>query len=174
MSSNNNMGEYFKQILSLQYEASLAMMKQRIEVCPPEFWEGKVGADTFRQISYHALFCLDLYLARDYDSFVFHDLYEKGGDEREDQVSPGLSKEDTLAIVQICKQSIHDSLARETNESLQGDSGFSWRKESRGELHIYNIRHFQHHIGQLSTYLRKISNENNLDLKLPWIGSGWR
>ncbi|HYM19746.1 MAG TPA: DinB family protein [Candidatus Kapabacteria bacterium] len=168
------MTEYFKQILLGQYEASLAMMKQRIEACPPEHWEGKVGADTFRQITYHALFCLDLYLSSNYDTFVFHDLYQKGGDEREDQVSPGLSKDDTLVVVERCHGKILESLASETQESLQGESGFSWRKEPRAELHIYNIRHFQHHVGQLSTYLRKVSDEHNLSLKLPWFGSGWK
>lgn len=27
---------------------------------------------------------------------------------------------------------------------------------ARGELHLYNLRHVQHHTGQLSAYLRRI------------------
>jgi uncharacterized damage-inducible protein DinB len=164
----NFMTEYLKQILTSQFEASLAMFKQRIEVCPPEYWEGKVGADTFREIAYHALYCFDMYLSENEESFPMRDLYIKGGDERKDQVSPGLSKDETLLLVEICRQKIDESMTIETAESLIGDCGFDWRKMTRTELHIYNIRHFQHHVGQLSTYLRRISDEHNLSLKLIW------
>jgi hypothetical protein len=41
-------------------------------------------------------------------------------------------------------------------------------------LHIYNIRHVQHHSGQLSAYLRRIGAGINDPKALPWIGTGWR
>ena len=168
------MTEYLKQILISQFEASLAMFKQRIEVCPEEYWEGKVGADTFRQTAYHALFYLDLYLTQNDNTFVLSDLNEIGGDDRQPGICPGLSKEDTLKYIERCRAKILGVVASETAETLQGESGFSWRKNSRAELHIYNIRHFQHHVGQLSTYLRRISDEHNLSLKLNWVGEGWK
>ena len=170
----NDNSNYLKEILLGQYEASLAMMKQRIEVCPPEYWDGKVGRDSLRQTVYHALFFLDLYLAETEEGFVLRELHNKGGDDSKEGVSPGLSIADTLLLVELCHKNIHESLAKETEESLRGESGFSWRKHSRGELHIYNIRHVQHHVGQISTCLRKISDEHNLSLKLDWVGSGWR
>jgi hypothetical protein len=40
---------------------------------------------------------------------------------------------------------------------------------SRAELHIYNIRHIQHHAGQLSLRLRLETGEG-----VDWVGSGWR
>lgn len=166
--------EYLKQILTGQCEAVLAMMKQRIEVCPPEYWEGKIGESTFREDAYHALFFFDYYLSQNEEAFVLRDLHRKGGDEREPVISAGLSKEDTLSLVEICRQKIHESLALETDESLEGPSGFSWWKITRGELHIHNIRHIQHHTAQLSNYLRRVSDEHGLSLKLPWIGTGWR
>jgi uncharacterized damage-inducible protein DinB len=161
--------EYLKQILASQFEAALAMYKQRLEVCPQDYWEGKVGADSFREVAYHALYCFDMYLSKNEESFPMRDLYKKGGDEREDKVSPGLSKDETLELAEICRQKIYESISQETAESFTGDCGFDWRKMTRAELHIYNIRHFQHHVGQLSTYLRRISNEHNLSLKLNWL-----
>jgi hypothetical protein len=165
--------EYFKKILTSQFEATLSMFKQRIEICPAEYWEGQVATDTFRQVAYHALFYFELYLSYE-KSFQLSELHIKGGDDRQAGLCPGLSKEDTLQLIERCRQKISESLATETKESLEGESGFSWRKFSRGELHIYNIRHFQHHVGQLSTYLRRISNEHALDLKLNWVGEGWK
>lgn len=38
------MTEYFKQILTSQFEASLAMLNQCIEHCPQQHWEGKIAS----------------------------------------------------------------------------------------------------------------------------------
>ena len=35
------------------------------------------------------------------------------------------------------------------------ESGFSWLKFSKGEAHLYNLRHIQHHTGQLTERLRQ-------------------
>jgi hypothetical protein len=66
------------------------------------------------------------------------------------------------------------ALAAETRQSLEGSSGFSRRQFSRGELHLYNLRHVQHHSGQLSAALRRLNLALQSPQALPWIGSGWR
>ncbi len=166
--------EFYQQIVTSQFEAALAMVNQCIAACPPQHWEGKIANDTFRYVAYHTLFFTDLYLSPNEDSFKLRDLHQRGGDERGQDASPGLSKEETLAYVPICHQKLLDTLAAETLESLQGPSGFSWRKISRGELHIYNLRHVQHHAGQMSAYLRRVEESFRDPKMLPWIGSGWR
>jgi uncharacterized damage-inducible protein DinB len=67
-----------------------------------------------------------------------------------------------------------ETIAAETLQSLQAPSGFEWIKFSRGELHLYNIRHLQHHAGQLSACLRRLNPSLRDRNSLPWIGSGWR
>lgn len=42
-------------------------------------------------------------------------------------------------------------------------SGFHWLPFSRGEAHLYNLRHIQHHAGQLIERLRQTIDE----------GTGW-
>ena len=116
--------EYVKTILTGQFEAALCMMDHSIRTCPPEHWEGKIANDTFRQVAYHTLFWLDLYLTPGEDRFVLRDLHYRGGDEREPVVSPGLAKDETLAYVPICRQKLLETLAAETAESLQGPCGF--------------------------------------------------
>jgi hypothetical protein len=67
-----------------------------------------------------------------------------------------------------------ETLAAETADTFQGPSGFPYRPSTRGELHLYNLRHIQHHTGQLSAYLRRVDRSMNDDDALPWIGTGWR
>ena len=166
--------EYIRTILTGQFEASLCMMNQCVEACRPEHWEGRIANDTFRQVAYHALFCVDLYLSTDEQAFTLRDLHQRGGDERGPAPSIGLTREETLAYLAICRRKAIETIASESLESLEGDSGFSWRQISRGELHIYNIRHVQHHIGQLSAYLRRVDDALRMPEALPWVGTGWR
>jgi hypothetical protein len=163
--------EYVKTVLKGQFEAALCMLNLCVQKCPPDYWEGKIANDTFRQVAYHTLFFVDLYLSPDEHAFKLRELHDRGGDERfSTAVSPGLTKGDTLSYLTICRQKMLDTLAAETAESLERDSGFGRLAFSRGELHLYNIRHVQHHTGQLSAYLRRIVKDG----EAWWVKSGWR
>jgi hypothetical protein len=166
--------EYVRQMLIREFEAALAMLNQCIEACPEEHWDDKIANGTFRWVAYHALFFLDLYLSSSEHDFQRRDFHVRGGDEREDRLSEGLSRQDSLSYVAICRQKILEAIAAETIESLQGGSGFSWYPITRGEFHINNIRHVQHHTGQLSAHLRRIGVAEDNNRSLPWVGSGWR
>jgi len=167
------MDEYIKQILINQYEAALAMLNRCIAACPPEHWDAKIGNGPFRWVVYHTLFFTDLYLSPSNEAFELRELHLRVGDEREDRACLGLERDEALEYITICREKILVALATETPESLAGPSGFSWYPISRGELHVNNIRHLQHHTGQLSAYLRKV-NATLADHKaLPWIRSGW-
>jgi uncharacterized damage-inducible protein DinB len=166
--------EYFRQILSGQYGASLAMLRECIAACDEKQFEATVAKVSFRVVAYHTLFFTDYYLSPGENAFHLCELHARGGDEREDQVSPGLSKDETLAYAQICHEKVGETLAKETIESLQAPCGFGRRTYSRGELHIYNIRHIQHHTGGLSAHLRRVDPERITHDQLRWIGSGWR
>jgi hypothetical protein len=166
--------DHYRQILTGQFEAALCMLHHCIAQCPPEHWDGQLASLTFRQIAYHTLFFVDLYLSPGEDAFELRDLHRRGGDEREPVVSPGLSQSETRSYLTLCREKMLATLAAETLESFAGPSGFPQRTFSRGELHLYNIRHVQHHAGQLSTYLRRVDERFRDRLALPWIGSGWR
>jgi hypothetical protein len=166
--------DYTKQILIAQFEAALAMLNQCIEACPPEHWEDRIANGTFRWVTYHTLFFVDLYLSPNEKSFVERELNLIGGDERQPFACVGLSKEDSLAYLAICRQKMLDTIAADTEESLRSPSGFSWYKITRGELHLVNIRHVQHHSGQLSAFLRRVVPDCQDRRALPWAHSGWQ
>ena len=152
--------EYLQGILAGQYEAALSMLKGCVEACPEGHWEGKIANVSFRQVVYHVLFFTDLYLTRWEGDFVLREMHRRGGDEREDAVSAGLKKEEILEYVEICRGKALAALAGESAEDLQGPSGFARCKMTRGEMHIYNIRHIQHHTGGMSAYLRRVGAVN--------------
>src|SRR5512140_2078307 len=160
--------EYVKKILAGQFEAALCMMNDCLQKCPPEHWEGKIANNTFREVAYHTLFYVDLYLSPNEEAFTLRELHRRGGDERSPTVSAGLTKGETLPYLAICRQKAIETLVSETRASLEGGSGFSQRPFSRGELHLYNLRHLQHHTGQLSAYLRR------MDQSARWVATGWQ
>src|ERR1700687_1867945 len=163
--------EFVKTILTGQFEAALCMLNEGVQKCPHEHWEGKMANDTVRQVAYHTLFFVDLYLSPSEDAFPLRDCHRRGGDERSSTgPSTGLTKDETLSYLAISRQKALQTLSNETPESLQGESGFSRLSLSRGELHLYNIRHVQHHTGQLSAYLRRIVEDG----ERWWVKAGWR
>ena len=167
--------DYVKTILISQFEAALAMLKQCVQACPPEHYEGKIANDTFRTIAYHTLFWTDLYLSPgDEHAFELRELNHRGGDDRVLASSPGLTRDETLSYVEICRQKLVDTLAEETPEILAGRSGISRFSFSRGELHLYNLRHIQHHAGALSAYLRRVDPSLKDSKALSWVRMGWR
>ena len=166
--------DYVRQVLAAQFEAGLCMLHQCVERCQPQFWEGQIASITCRQVAYHTLFFVDLYLSPSEQAFVLRDLHATGGDEREPRFSPGLPPDQTLAYVALCRQKAAQTLAAETPESLAGPSGFSWYPISRGELHLMSLRHIQHHTGQLSAYLRRCDPLLADRTALRWVASGWR
>jgi uncharacterized damage-inducible protein DinB len=168
------MPDFFQQCVLHQFEAALCMLKDAVEQCPPEHWDGLIAQLTVRQVAYHTLFFVDAYLSPSEAAFETRELHQRGGDERQPGVCPGLSQVETLEYLAICREKLRATLAAETAETLQGPSGFPHRRFTRGELHLYNLRHVQHHTGQLSAHLRRVDERFRDRNALPWIGQGWR
>ena len=162
-------------ILIGQFEAALAMVRQCVQLCPPERWEGLIANRTFQRIAYHTLFFADLYLSPRQDAFTLRDLHRRGGWTEPDGEAPriGLPKDDTVEYAGICRAKMLETIAAETATSFEGPSGFPWLPISRAELHIYNIRHIQHHTGQMSAFLRRVDPALTNDAGLDWVSTGW-
>jgi hypothetical protein len=164
---------YVRKILNGQFEAALAMLNEAIERCPEQRWDGKIAKYPFWQIAYHTLCFVDLYLSPSEEAFQPRDLHPRGREEF-DFPSRRFGQRELTAYVAICRQKAADALAIETFETLQRGSGFPWLPFSRGELHIYNIRHIQHHAGQLSAFLRRTDGALQDPKALNWVKTGWR
>jgi uncharacterized damage-inducible protein DinB len=147
-----------RNMLTGQFEASLSMMNDCIRKCPDEQWDGQIAKYPFWQVAYHTLCFVDLYLSPNEELFQLRDdLHPQGWSElNEEFPSRRFDKREIAGYVAICRQKARDAIGAETRESLEGPSGFGRLPFSRAELYLYNIRHIQHHTGQLSAYLRRI------------------
>lgn len=169
------MVDAFKTLVTNQYEAALSMLKACVDRCPDTVWNSRGANYKFCQLVFHTLIFTDLYLGPDVESFrrqPFHLRNERFfGDyeEFEDRAPVRLyDKASILAYLEHCRSKVSEVMEGETADTLSARAG-TRRSLSRAELHIYNIRHIQHHAGQLSLRLRLDTGEG-----VDWVGSGWR
>jgi len=169
------MVDYIKKVLMGQFEAVLCMLNDCVQKCPQEHWDGKIAKYPFWQVAYHTLCFVDLYLSPNEESFQLRDIHPRGWSELyEEFPSRRFDKSEITEYLVMCRKKATETLASETRESLERESGFHWLPFSRGELHVYNIRHVQHHTGQLSAYLRRIDPALQDPKAVRWVGTGWR
>lgn len=180
--------EAMRSVILSQFEASLCMLKECIEACPAEWWDGPAPTHTiakypFWMVAYHTLCFVDVYLSRTDQDWQPRTgpagLHPRGRAELEDEYpSRKFSKEELLGYVEFCRRKLIATLGDEpgsqTAEILAGPSGFPRLPFSRAELHLYNIRHIQHHTGQLGAYLRRVDPACKEWTALRWAKAGWR
>jgi len=159
-------------VLKGQYRASIEMLLQAITKCPESLWLAPDYTNRFWHIAYHALFCTHMYLqaseaefgpwAKHRPNYQFLGSVPWPPYDRP-KIEVPYSKAEILEFHEVCRGEIEDRV-----QSLELDlpSGFPWLRFSRMELHIYNIRHLQHHAGQLIDRLRTAGN-----IGVAWVGS---
>jgi hypothetical protein len=168
--------------LAGQLEAALSMLEECVRACPDTQWDERIAKYPFWMVAYHTLCFVDCYLARSNESFTrivedrvarrergepVADFHPKGMQELEEEYpSRRFSRDELLAYLEHCRGVCRRVLVKGEDEPLDGPSGFSWLAFSRLEAHVYNIRHVQHHTGQLGAFLRRAGVE------LRWVKSG--
>jgi hypothetical protein len=124
-----------------------------IEKCPENLWENNTYASAYWRIVYHSLFYTALYLSESAESFIpwsghiinYNCLGSLSNDNEPIIIDNSYSK----GAMTDYAQSIYHSLDNVVTDLTNNSSGFGWLPMSRLELHLYNIRHLQHHVGQL-------------------------
>ncbi|MBU6413443.1 MAG: DinB family protein [Planctomycetes bacterium] len=149
---------FFRAMASGQGFATFAMLKSCIELCPDEHWEGLIGKYPFWHVAYHTLCFADLYTAPSNKAWKPSTTFHPAGKAElaEEYPSRRFTRAELLDYLEYCRAAFRAALDAETPQSLAGPSGFSWVKIPRYELYPYNTRHVQHHVGQLSAFLRRL------------------
>jgi hypothetical protein len=166
----------YKALVTNQFEAAFCTLNACIDRCPDTLWNQPVGSFPVSLVAFHTLFFADFYLEADESSFksqpfhadhaaIFADYEQLEYREPVSRYEKGFIK----AYLDYCRQKALKVIGAETEDSLNGPSGFARRTCTRAELHVYNMRHIQHHAAQISLRLRLDAN-----VDIPWIGSGWR
>ncbi|MDP3180052.1 MAG: DinB family protein [Spirochaetaceae bacterium] len=169
------MDTFLDDLVIHQFEAAMCTLNQCIAHCPEEHWNAPHFDSPFCRVLFHVLIFTDIYLGRDEEAIktqefhlatkaMFRD-YEELEDREPVQT---YSLEEIRKYFDFCLAKGREEIAKESEESLRGASGFSFRKFSRLELYVYLIRHIQHHAAQLGLRLQKEAGR-----ELSWVGSGW-
>jgi len=143
-----------KNELISQYHASLKMLSNAIDRCPDQLWGDTNYQNSFRRIAYHTLHYTALYLAENEAHFspwryhvpLFHRLGEPLSAQIAEEDIPGYTKENLLAYTSAIRNTVAEKIR---GFELTCQSGFDWLPMNNLELLLYNLRHLQHHTGQL-------------------------
>lgn len=170
------MADLWNDVLLQQYEASLSTLNHCIVKSPEAAWQGQVVNLTFDQAVFHTLFFTDYYLCRWPEDFKQQNYHRQRADFFADyeEMEPRrqvqrYSKQSLDDYLQFCRMKAKEVLIAETAADLAAPCEFPPKTFSRGELHVYNVRHIQHHAAQLIMRLRM-----DYQADVPWFGSGWR
>lgn len=174
------MEDTFRECLWRNFDATIAMFANVIEICPNSLWEKK---DRFFYLAYHTVVFLDYYLSYPVKTFEpklpytiisEHELPRHAIDD----VLPNrlYSREEIISYISSAREKCNGLLGPTANQDLLTN----WIEASEVELHglcpsivekyslleilFYNFRHVQHHVAQLNYILREKAN-----LAAEWI-----
>lgn len=157
-----------------QYLAALSTLEQGIDFFDDKAWAQPHPDMPVNQVVFHTLFFTDLYLNHGDDGFREQQFHRDNPglfqdyEELEDQIQTNLYDRDACrAYLGYCREKADATLRGESAEVLAGDSGYPRRGLSRVELHVYNIRHIQHHAAQLG-----LRNQLRGGTALRWVSKG--
>jgi hypothetical protein len=158
-------------VIARQYRASLAMLGQAIEFCPESLWFSTDYPNRYWHIAFHAVFYTHLYLHPSEAEFRPWAKCVKDSQflaplpwapQETHIVEPPYTKADVLEYHALCCADVE---ALVPALDLAAPSGFHWLPFNKLELQFYNLRHVQHHIGQLAGRLRIAAG-----IGLAWVG----
>lgn len=152
-----------------QYHAAMGMLRQAIDHCPDELWNGGPYAVRFWRVAYHTLYATHLYLQQREQDFCPWVHHREGYDDLPwppgsgPKIDDSYSREQILDYWTFCDAMIDAAVDRLDLDAPE--SGFSWHQTMpKFEHQIHNIRHIQHHAALLSGRLRQA---NGTDIR--WV-----
>lgn len=146
-----------------QFGAAIDMLEEAIETCPQELW---YSTGNFWYIAYHTLFYLDYYLAEEAEDFVPPLPFTMSELDPEGPLSPRqYEKAELLEYLRHGRNKCRLLINSLNADNAQKRFVNAYRNYNRVEILLYNLRHVQHHTGQLNLLLR------NHDTVPPrWVG----
>jgi len=146
----------WKTIIWQQFGAAIDMLENAVLACPDDLWSDRSQRPEFWYVVFHTLFFLDLYLS-DSDvgfappaPFTLDEMDEAG------LLPERVYKKDELhTYLEHGRKKCRATIQAMTDEKANQRCGFDWLDISVAEVLLYNMRHVQHHVGQLNLILRQ-------------------
>lgn len=151
-----------REAVTRQFDAAFAMLAAAIEQCPADVWTDATYGPAGWKLAYHVLHYTDAYLHDGWDAhqqadwahpnaFAFEGKWSTPP--REVEVPDVVYEPDRLlAYGEEVKQRARDIVG---SRSLDDPSPFAHIQGRRLDVYVYNLRHLQHHVGQLGMLTRR-------------------
>lgn len=147
-----------------QFGAAIDALDNAIVACRDELWNDRTQQPEFWYVAYHTLFFLDLYLSGSPEGFAPPPPFTRDEMEPDGQMPEPFTKAELREYLRHGREKCSSVIDALTDEEAIRASRFPWLELPIGELLLYNMRHVQHHTGQLNLILRQ-----QLDLPSPWV-----
>lgn len=139
-----------------QFGAAIDMLENAVIACPEPLWGDRSRQPEFWYTVFHALFFLDLYLSDSDAGFAPPPPFTRDEmDERGLLPERVYTKEELRKYLEHGREKCRASIEAMTLERANRRCGFSWLDLNVAEMLLYNMRHVQHHAGQLNLILRQ-------------------
>jgi hypothetical protein len=150
------MDEQWKTTVWRQFGAAIDMLENAMKACPEALWGDRSQKPEFWYVTFHTLFFLDLYLSESEVGFLPPAPFTLDEmDERGLMPDRVYSQEELQKYLEHGRAKCRSTITGMTEERARRRCGFSWLDLSGEEMLLYNMRHVQHHAGQLHLILRQ-------------------
>jgi uncharacterized damage-inducible protein DinB len=170
------MDRLWQTVIGRQFASAIQMTRRAIEACPHDLWDDRTDGTPFWHLAYHALFYTDFYLSEGEKTFQAMDFHEDNanflpGDYQEHggivtTPQKAFTKAQLLIYADHCLAKCEEAFEKLTDEKALERCGFWWYELNVGEFLLNNLRHLQHHAGQLTLVLRRRAG-----IGIEWYGS---
>ena len=170
------MENYWQKIIGRQFAAAIQMIQTAVKACPDDLWDDRTEGTPFWHLAYHALFYTDFYLSENDETFKPVDFHNDNanflpGDYKQfggivTTPDTAFTRKQLLNYSEHCLSKCDDTFGKLTTEQALERCGFWWYELNVGEFLLNNLRHAQHHAGQLTLLLRR-----HADTGIIWFGT---
>ena len=154
-------------IIHQQFGAAIDALEGTVQACPEDTWTSGERWQQPWYLTFHSLFWLDHYLTESSVDYAPPAPFTRG--EMESNVFPErtYTKAELIVWLNQCRQALSARIATiSTNEDCQRQCHLLWGEMGAAELLVYNMRHVQHHVGQINMLIRQGGGT-----PAPWV---WR
>jgi hypothetical protein len=156
------MDQPLRESLWMQFGATIDMLENAVALCPEHFWD---TGTQFWYSAYHTIFYLDYYLSSEPDDFMPPTPFTLSEFDPDGEMPNRVyTKAELLDYLEFTRKKCFELIDGLTAENAAKRFVNPYRDYSMFEMILYNMRHVQHHAGQLNLLLRQ-----NIDDAPRWV-----
>lgn len=150
------MHKEWKDLVWLQFGASIDSIKQSIEVCPEALWSDQSREPQYWYLAFHTIFWLDLYMEENGEAYRPPEPFGLEELDPAGLLPPRVySKQELLDFLSRAREKARRKLLELTEETGRKPYHYGNTHITVAEKFLYNMRHCQHHAAQMNLIMRQ-------------------